>query len=504
MDIPSARLMPPGMPRVEPPQVSGAQPNAAQPQPPSTEPLLNARVITARPASGGGWILELALDGETIDARSPHPLPGGTHLLLQPLSVGRVRVAQILPAQGGAQLLTQALRSALPLQLPLHEALATLAAAARDPGLPPPLAERLRELLARAPSAQRLASAQGLRSAVLDSGGFLEARLQRLGRAGTRTATDTTLPRDTSPGRSGDARSAGAPKQTSAMRSAGELLASLRRVLGSSSELVRPAVPTVAGTSSPVLPGSRQGIANDLKAGLLGTLAELTNTVDSLQQSVPASARPQAQASNTPILYGRQQPPGASPLTSMPDAETPGARPARPSPHAAPAPGSEATQTARLIEEILLAVRGALARTRVHQIAAHPDNPHQPENPPLQTWSVELPITRSGGFDALELRIEDHGAGRDTDDTRQRTWQVQLRLQLEELGTLHARLVLNGERLATTLWLADPQALARARATLAELGDLLRAQGVEVTRLDCLEGAPAVTPSATRLLEVRT
>ena len=69
---------------------------------------------------------------------------------------------------------------------------------------------------------------------------------------------------------------------------------------------------------------------------------------------------------------------------------------------------------------------------------------------------------------------------------------------------VHARLVLNGERLATTLWLADPQALARARAALAELGDLLRAQGVEVTRLDCLEGAPAAAPSATRLLEVRT
>ena len=446
------------MPRLEPPQVSGVQPNVAQPQPPLTEPLLNARVITARPASGGGWILELALDGETIDARSQHPLPGGTRLLLQPLSAGRVRVAQILPPQDGAQVLTQALRSALPVQLPLHEALATLAAAARDAGLPPPLAARLRELLARAPSAQQLASAHGLRSAVLDSGGFLEARLQRLAATRTTGTAHTAATHGAAAARvNGPAT---APGQATPSRIASELLASMRRLLRSPRDPSRPADSLLPTAATTLAPPARHGIANDLKAALLGVLAEL--------------------------------------------ASTPGAKPAHALQREPTVAAEEAAQAARLIEEILLAVRGALARTRVHQIAAHPDNPHRPDNPPLQAWSVELPIARSGGFDALELRIEDHGTDRDTGDTRQRVWQVQLRLQLEELGTLHARLVLNGERLATTLWLADPQALARARAALAELGDLLRAQGVEVTRLDCLEGAPAAAPSATRLLEVRT
>lgn len=218
----------------------------------------------------------------------------------------------------------------------------------------------------------------------------------------------------------------------------------------------------------------------------------------------PGATNPMRTTGPATLLYG---PLGrlAAPSPPVPPGTTaPAPDPGRAGRHAASATDARPTRDAELAAELLGAVRGALARTRGHQIATHPDHPRPGENAPLQAWSVEVPIARSGGFDALELRIEEYAARADPHATPQRHWQVHLCLQLETLGTLHARLDLGGERLATTLWIADPHTLARARAALAELGDCLRAQGVEVTRLDCHEGEPPARPTLARLLEVST
>ena len=87
----------------------------------------------------------------------------------------------------------------------------------------------------------------------------------------------------------------------------------------------------------------------------------------------------------------------------------------------------------------------------------------------------------------------------------ERVWQVLMSLELERIGPLHALLRLSGTRLATTLWVENPAALASARDTLAELGDCLRAEGVDVTRLECLPGAPPPRArSHDKLLDVST
>lgn len=816
MEIPPGGVLPPLVPPL------GSPPGAAGVPPASLPSALEALVTAVRPATGGGWILVLELaGGESVEARSALALASGTRLLLRSLSPERARVERVLPAGDGASMLMRALRTTLPAQRPLHEALATLATAARDPALPPALAERLRELLARVPTPGQLGSARGLRAAVADSGAFLEARLLRL-------AHPPAVPAPRPPPRTGGP-AATTPRQDAgeaapapaAARGARELLGSLRRLFGTarpappaaqgaqtpSSNPTRqpcteaanaslplsargtlpaagprgapasPAVPapppapgvpataappgtpqphaTVAPTAtaptpgagpapadhpapntgpattpdpapqptptpgripvpvpvrnpvptptnplpalsvppsatsvplpapgapaaipgagatatavpgtapgaaatapgsptappgdptglpaapnappgprntaagapgfaaatprtasfasasapsgppaapgtaaagparagaapavssrgsatdptnatttppgiaspqrplqrgalwsrpstvalplqpprSPATPGAvptaRQrtaanataalpdearaaarvlpagasaappALAGDLKAGLLALLAELGAW--RAAASRPGATNPPRTAGPAALLYG---PPGrlATPSPPVPpDTTAPAPEPGRAGRNAAAAADARPTRDTELAAELLGAVRGALARTRVHQIAAHPDQSRQGENPPLQAWSVELPIARNAGFDALELRIEQRETRADPHGAPpQRHWQVQLCLQLETLGTLHARLELSGERLATTLWIPDPHTLGRARAALAELGDCLRAQGVEVTRLDCHAGEPPARPALARLLEVST
>jgi hypothetical protein len=160
---------------------------------------------------------------------------------------------------------------------------------------------------------------------------------------------------------------------------------------------------------------------------------------------------------------------------------------------------------ADLVETLLRYVVGALARTRVHQLGVHPESRRQGDSSPLQAWSVEIPIAHGGRMDALEMRVEDHGRREDPRGSAQRVWQVLMRLELERIGPLHALLRLSGTRLATTLWVENPAALASARDTLAELGDCLRAEGVDVTRLECLPGAPPPRArSHDNLLDVST
>ena len=79
-------------------------------------------------------------------------------------------------------------------------------------------------------------------------------------------------------------------------------------------------------------------------------------------------------------------------------------------------------------------------------------------------------------------------------------------LDCAELGPLHARVELSGNRLGTTLWAEREGTLQAARAAVGELEEALRAQGVEVSRVDCRHGRPPESAGLRfgNLLDVRT
>ena len=159
------------------------------------------------------------------------------------------------------------------------------------------------------------------------------------------------------------------------------------------------------------------------------------------------------------------------------------------------------------VAQLLRYVDGALARTRVHQLASLPELRSTADAASsTSAWVVELPITSPKGFDSLWMRLEEQGSSARISGAARRKWQVMLCLDCAELGPLHARVELSGNRLGATLWAEREGTLQAARAAIGELEEALRTQGVEVSRVDCLHGRPPESPGLRfeNLLDVRT
>ncbi len=191
---------------------------------------LNATVIEAE--SDGRLLLQLEGQGKPVEARSPLPLaPGQQVKLMVAIEASRI-VLRLLDAEVEQPAMQQAWRSALPRQMPLASVLHSIARLLQLPppptgphthhpsatgtppasplsaaGQPPPLPDNrppgdvarpqpitataastqapdklpalAEQLLGRIGDPQRLATADGLRQALLNSGLFLEGRLAR-------------------------------------------------------------------------------------------------------------------------------------------------------------------------------------------------------------------------------------------------------------------------------------------------------------------------------------
>jgi hypothetical protein len=168
---------------------------------------------------------------------------------------------------------------------------------------------------------------------------------------------------------------------------------------------------------------------------------------------------------------------------------------------------STASVTDASLEELLQKVEGALARTRMHQLVTLQDSRQGNEGAATTTaWTVELPIPTLSGFDSLWLRVEEQAESQRASAGQARDWSVMLCLDCASLGPLHALVKLQGQRLTTTLWAERESTLFAVRSAIAGLEEALRAQGVDVERVDCRPGRPP-EPAALRfgnLLDVRT
>jgi hypothetical protein len=79
------------------------------------------------------------------------------------------------------------------------------------------------------------------------------------------------------------------------------------------------------------------------------------------------------------------------------------------------------------VGQLLQLVEGALARTRVHQLASLNDarTPNDPAGS-APAWSIEIPIPSASGFDSLRLRLEEQPWRRGETAREAREWSVML------------------------------------------------------------------------------
>lgn len=232
--------------------------------------------------------------------------------------------------------------------------------------------------------------------------------------------------------------------------------------------------------------------SQDLKAGLLRLAGLLART--------PATPGPVTAAP------GEGAGPG-SPPTTIPPETAPAVGRARPQTIATPQP--EATSAApppqrgtpprpqpsvpasllglgapeKVAVEMRGQVEGAIARVQLQQLSSLPA-----EDGARPVWSAELPVRDSEGVDVWALRVEEEEPAREPRDSAR--WSVSLAFDLQGLGPVHARIVLQGERISTSFWVEQPATAAIFEANKESLRASLEEAGLTVANILCAQGKP--------------
>lgn len=147
-------------------------------------------------------------------------------------------------------------------------------------------------------------------------------------------------------------------------------------------------------------------------------------------------------------------------------------------------PGSRAAAAQRVLSDRLLQlVEGGLARIQTHQAAALQ---RAEDGQPL--WQFELPLTRNAERDEVLVRFQrERATGAGAEGAR---WTAVLRFEFDTLGSVEARLMLQGERLSSTFWCERTEAERRFAGSLPVLERGLQRVGLEAGRLTAVQGVP--------------
>lgn len=210
----------------------------------------------------------------------------------------------------------------------------------------------------------------------------------------------------------------------------------LKRALGDSGIFLEAHIAQAAARGEP------PPVANDFKAGLLVLVRELQTQTGMPAQAGPAPATPNhAEAAALPPAL-------AAASAVLKDADA------------------------------------ALARVEQHQLT----NLNQPADTP-PAWLLEIPMRDGAHHSVLRLRIEGDESGRG-DAAANAPWSVWLDFDLAPLGALHARVLLQGERITAALWAEQPETASFINHHLGELDEALRAAGLQPAALSCQAGVP--------------
>lgn len=232
-----------------------------------------------------------------------------------------------------------------------------------------------------------------------------------------------------------------------------------------------------ASTESP-----QRVIATDVKAQI-STLLEL------IRRLVPAATiapRTTPTVDNDELVY-----------TQKPTAHTSAAN--------NPQPKNEAESIDTLLTQLSKLLQAGLARIQVNQLdsfsARHLDTNTAAPTP---TWVLELPLRTPFGADQLQVRVEQRQRKRGQQTRAQ--WNVQIALDLHDLGKLAATLSIVEKNVSATLWAEREMTHRKVQEQIDYLRAGLESVGVNVTEMRCRLGMPPPrkNPLSQRLVDVHT
>ena len=444
----------------------------------------------------------------------PIAVPEGGRVQLQVLQAGAQPTLRLLLPQApgsppspsgattGAQPAAPPVNALLPTQGSQAPLLATLWSLRTTPGalagLPEGIQAGIKQLFSGFPTVDQVTQPGGLRRAILSSGLFHEASLAALagdrGRAPpatdlksallslasqlrARAATTTTTPA-TPPGASGAAApgagAAAAPVPTRAPTGSGTAVQS-----PPSSPVALPASGAGTGPGSPPMLGSSPA-AGVAAQPLVGERRPV-----SPEQAARLATGPRGTPANSAASTGSLSLAQHTAAREVPP-PLPGSMPL--------AQGRADIQGAALSQPILLDMLRAQTEKAVARLSLHQWSSSESLEPGHARWLLELPVRSQDGMDIVHFSIDREG-GQDGEDTEP-AWRVELAFELPELGPIHARLTITGNRVGANLWVEDAATVERARTELWRLQEALEKRMLQVTHMGCTLGHPPRPPQS--------
>ena len=138
---------------------------------------------------------------------------------------------------------------------------------------------------------------------------------------------------------------------------------------------------------------------------------------------------------------------------------------------------------------------GATARIQSNQLSAVASQAGVGNEPQLNSgFNFELPVWHGQQLELVEFRLDrDHPAARE--QVQQRTWNIRLRFDLDDLGTLVAFSSVRGKTVAASLWLSEQSAVPLVNRELTALSSQLQGMGMTIHSLQCQQGVPDESPT---------
>lgn len=393
--------------------------------------------------------------------------------------------------------------------------------------LPESLAKALANLAGFALAAEDLATPQAVRTAFLGSGLFLEAKLALLAAGGASTdpghplsgqdlkaalltlkpLIDDWLARQTTSGQSPDNTGATAvrPGQPQAASPSPTTLATAMSNEASIASAADTSVDTEALFAvlrpPPVASATSTAALSALTDA--GALAQLGALMEATGLGVPASnrrgpygGRPLAAnyamrvTEETPVATGRPPPPrrGSPPLGQAAVAVS----------NVDTGP-NRATDLARALSG---QISNAIARISLGQYASLADQTGSVQSAgptgrdETSSWLFEIPIAVARGVSIAQFEIDQVHERMASAEAAGPAWRVQFSLDVNELGPVHARLVLGGQQIAVGLWAEAPSGIATVSSLIPLMRRRLEDAGLTVAEIHFAAGRPPSGPPA--------
>lgn len=158
-----------------------------------------------------------------------------------------------------------------------------------------------------------------------------------------------------------------------------------------------------------------------------------------------------------------------------------------------------------IVKTLLAQVRGALARTTLHQLSSH--SSRQDSATPT-SLSFEIPFLHNHQVNLFQFRIDEEKTGHEEKGEKAlaKRWVVQMGFDIEGLGPMFCQLSLTGKSMAVQFWAAWEQTLNSTKAHFNFLENALQDMGIRVEKIQAQLGMPEIDRTGLRnqLVDVKT